>query len=33
MKHGDGSLKTPESATHIRERHQALTRFRALVVR
>jgi hypothetical protein len=32
-KHGDGSLETPESTTHCRERHQALPRFRALVVR
>jgi hypothetical protein len=32
-KHGDGSLKTPESTTHCRERHQDLPRFKALMVR
>jgi hypothetical protein len=32
-KHGDRSLETPESITHCRERHRALPRFRALVVR
>jgi hypothetical protein len=32
-KHGDGSLETPKSTTHRREGHQALPRFRALVVR
>jgi hypothetical protein len=32
-KHGDGSLEMPESTTHDRERHRALPRFRALVVR
>jgi hypothetical protein len=26
-KHGDGSLETPESITHDRERHRALPRF------
>jgi hypothetical protein len=33
MKHGDGSLETLESTTHDKEGHQALPRFRALVVR
>jgi hypothetical protein len=33
MKHGDRSLETSERTTHYRERHQALSRFRALVVR
>jgi hypothetical protein len=33
MKHGDGSLETPKSTMHCRERHRALPRFRALVVR
>jgi hypothetical protein len=32
-KHGDGSLEMPENTTHCRERHRALSRFRALVVR
>jgi hypothetical protein len=32
-KHGDRSLEMPESTTHRRERHRALPRFRALVVR
>jgi hypothetical protein len=32
-KHGDGSLETPKNTTHRREGHQALPRFRALVVR
>jgi hypothetical protein len=34
-KHSDGSLETPESTTHRRERerHRALPSFRALVVR
>jgi hypothetical protein len=33
MKHDDGSFETPKSTTHGREGHQALPRFRALVVR
>jgi hypothetical protein len=33
MKHGDGSLETPESTPRCRDRHRALPRFRALVVR
>jgi hypothetical protein len=33
MKQHDRSLKTPESTPHYRERHRALPRFRALVVR
>jgi hypothetical protein len=32
-KHDDGSLETSERTTHYRERHRALPRFRALVVR
>jgi hypothetical protein len=32
-KHGDGSLETPETTAQDRERHRALPRFRALVVR
>jgi hypothetical protein len=32
-KYGDGSLETSERTAHCRERHRALPRFRALVVR